>query len=103
MGLRGTRGHTGLLEFGDVEQGPVLGAAEGLLQALQAHGKLLLPRSWSASLQPLLEPLGRGCSAAQQPVEGAEKSPAQPDALLGFAMTAKGKDAKSVSAPKTEI
>lgn len=86
-----------------MEQGPVLGAAEGLLQALQAHGKLLLSSGWSASLQTLLEPLCRGCSAAQQPVEGAEKGPAQPDALLRFAVAAMGKEAKSVSAPKAEI
>lgn len=94
MGLRGTRAHTGLLKFGDVEQGPVLGAAEGLLQALQAHGKLLLPSGGSASLQPLLEPLCRGCGAAQQPVEGAEKGPAQPDTLLCFAVTATRKGCK---------
>lgn len=86
-----------------MEQGPILGAAEGLLQALQAHGKLLLPSGWTAGLQPLPEPLCRGCSAAQQPVEGAEKGPAQPDALLRFTMTATEKDAKSVSAPKAEI
>ena len=77
-----------------MEQGPVLGAAEGLLQALQAHGKLLLTSRWGAGLQPLPEPLCRGCGAAQQPVEGAEKGPAQPDALLRFAVTATGKGCK---------
>lgn len=49
-GAQGTRGHTGLLQFGDMEQGPVLGATESLLQALQAHSKLLLSGRWGAGL-----------------------------------------------------
>lgn len=80
-----------------MQQGPVLGAAEGFLQALKAHGKLFLPSGWSAGLQPLPEPLCRGCRAAQQPVEGAKKGSAQSDALLGFAVTATGKNAKLAS------
>lgn len=93
-GHRGIWAHTGLLQFGDVQQGPVLGAAQGLLQALQAHGKLLLSGAWASSLQSLLQTLRRGCCAAQQPVEGAEQGSAQPNALLCFAVTATGKGRK---------
>lgn len=89
-GLGGTRAHTGLLQLGDVQQGPVLGAVQGLLQALQAHGELFLGCCRRATFQALPEPLCRGCSAAQQPVEGAEEGPAQSHTLLGFAMTAAG-------------
>lgn len=60
-GRRGVRGHTGLLELGDVQQSPVLGAAEGLFKALQAQGKLLLSGGWSAGLQSFLEPLCKSC------------------------------------------
>lgn len=85
---RGTSRLTGLLQLGDVQQGAVLGAAQCLLQALQAQGELLLRGGLAAGLGGFLQPLGRGHRAAQQPVEGAEQGSAQRDALLSLAVAA---------------
>lgn len=79
------QGHTRLLQLSDVDQGSVLGAAEHLLQPLQAHLQLVLSRRL---LQRLLHLLGVEGGAAQEPGEGTQQRPAQADALLGLAVAA---------------